>query len=341
MKEKTLILAAQVAVVGVIGLTQGCATAPKGNSARRANAPYKRSWGAHARLKAAREAQETGSDEVYVQETTNPEMIDTIDMTPVEDTSVQATMLPPAQEGTFPMTSSTSYTVQKGDTLSGIAVKFGSTTKELAAMNGISDPNKLYVGQELQVPGAGGASSSSYKSSSSSSKKSGLSKGASYTIQKGDSLSKIAIAFGVSVSDLRKLNNMSGDFIVAGETLEIPSYGRSTPKTVTNSKKKSSTKKKAKKEPKKAAPPVEPSMAPEPELEPAFEPELIPADPVAAAPETERVETVIDHIVYPTETLDDIARQYGVSKGDIVRLNNLDPNAPVQDGMRLRIAIPE
>lgn len=45
----------------------------------------------------------------------------------------------------------TYYTVKAGDTLSGIAGKYGTTYQKLASMNGISNPNKIYVGQKIRV----------------------------------------------------------------------------------------------------------------------------------------------------------------------------------------------
>lgn len=48
-------------------------------------------------------------------------------------------------------TSATYYTVKSGDTLSGIAAKYGTTYTKLAKMNGISNPNKIYVGQKIRV----------------------------------------------------------------------------------------------------------------------------------------------------------------------------------------------
>lgn len=43
------------------------------------------------------------------------------------------------------------YTVKSGDTLSGIASKYGTTYQKIAQLNGIADPNKIYVGQKLRV----------------------------------------------------------------------------------------------------------------------------------------------------------------------------------------------
>lgn len=45
----------------------------------------------------------------------------------------------------------TTYTVQSGDTLSGIAAKFGTTYQAIAAKNGISNPNLIYPGQVLHI----------------------------------------------------------------------------------------------------------------------------------------------------------------------------------------------
>lgn len=43
------------------------------------------------------------------------------------------------------------YVVQAGDTLSGIASRFGTTYQRLAQMNGIKNPNKIYKGQKIRV----------------------------------------------------------------------------------------------------------------------------------------------------------------------------------------------
>ncbi len=50
--------------------------------------------------------------------------------------------------------SATQYVVQPGDTLSGIAQQFGTTTQAIAAANNISDPTLISVGQTLTIPAA-------------------------------------------------------------------------------------------------------------------------------------------------------------------------------------------
>lgn len=46
----------------------------------------------------------------------------------------------------------TAYTVKSGDTLSGIAAQYGTTCQELAAYNGIENPNVIRIGQIIRVP---------------------------------------------------------------------------------------------------------------------------------------------------------------------------------------------
>ncbi len=103
--------------------------------------------------------------------------------------------------------SSTTYVVQSGDTLSGIASKFGTTYQHLANINGISDPNKIYPGQTLKISGgsAPAAPSKQY-----------------YTIKSGDNLSSIAARYGTTVSQLCAWNGISNpNLIYAGTTIRV------------------------------------------------------------------------------------------------------------------------
>lgn len=49
-------------------------------------------------------------------------------------------------------TSTGLYIIQRGDTLYSIARRFNTTVNDLMTLNGISDPNRIYVGQQLRVP---------------------------------------------------------------------------------------------------------------------------------------------------------------------------------------------
>ena len=96
------------------------------------------------------------------------------------------------------------YTVHSGDTLSSIASKFGTSYQALASLNGISNPNLIYVGQVLRVNGS--ASNSSVY----------------YTVRAGDNLSAIASRYGTSYQSIASLNGLSNpNLIYAGQTLRI------------------------------------------------------------------------------------------------------------------------
>ncbi|HFI0147363.1 TPA: LysM peptidoglycan-binding domain-containing protein [Streptococcus suis] len=109
------------------------------------------------------------------------------------------------------------YTVKSGDTLSGIAAKFGTTVSALQSLNGISNPDKIYAGQVLRINGTGGGTSSG-----------GISPTSTYVVKSGDTLSGIAARFGTTVSALQSLNGISNpDKIYAGQVLRINVTGGS------------------------------------------------------------------------------------------------------------------
>ncbi len=64
-------------------------------------------------------------------------------------TPAQATVAPPQPQATRPGI----YVVQEGDTLSGIAEKFGVSLEDLMRINSIANPDLIYPGQQLIIPG--------------------------------------------------------------------------------------------------------------------------------------------------------------------------------------------
>ncbi len=127
----------------------------------------------------------------------------TTNQTPTTNTSSQA------QRTNYNNTTATStYTVQSGDTLSGIAAKFNTTYTQLAQNNHLSNPNQIYVGQRLQVRGN---SQVTHQSSSVSHVSAG---NTGYIVQSGDSLSKIAAQYGLSWRTLASKNNLQSPYII-------------------------------------------------------------------------------------------------------------------------------
>ncbi|WP_454922412.1 LysM peptidoglycan-binding domain-containing protein [Abiotrophia defectiva] len=121
-----------------------------------------------------------------------------------------------------------SYTVQAGDSYWRIANKYGISISELQRLNGTSDYN-LYPGQSLKVPGSGSSSSASTSSNGTSTSTSTTSAapaaGGSYTVQAGDSYWRIANKYGISISELQRLNGTSNYFLYPGQSIKVPGSG--------------------------------------------------------------------------------------------------------------------
>lgn len=128
--------------------------------------------------------------------------------------SANSTTASSTHQVTANTTSAGSYTVKSGDSLSAIAARYGMSYETLARLNNISNPNRIYVGQTLNL-GTSGYTSHHYAASSSSN-------GGSYTIQAGDTLSAIAARYGMSYETLARLNNISDpNRIVAGQRIVL------------------------------------------------------------------------------------------------------------------------
>ena len=118
------------------------------------------------------------------------------------------------------------YSVRSGDTLSGIAARFGTTVGALASRNGISNPNLIFAGQRLVV----GAGSPPVTTTPTAPPASG--NGGTYSVRPGDTLSGIASRYNTTVGALASLNGISNpDMISVGQTLRLP--GGSGPGPVT------------------------------------------------------------------------------------------------------------
>jgi LysM repeat protein len=101
------------------------------------------------------------------------------------------------------------HTVKKGDSLSRIARRYDTTTKALKNANRLSG-DLIRVGQRLKIP------DTSYTDSTQSPSPT------VYTVKKGDTLGRIALIQGCTVTELKRANNLSNDLIRVGQQLKVP-----------------------------------------------------------------------------------------------------------------------
>ncbi|NDJ54748.1 MAG: LysM peptidoglycan-binding domain-containing protein [Chloroflexi bacterium] len=111
----------------------------------------------------------------------------------------------------------TTYTVQPGDNLFRIALNNGLTVNQLAAANGISNPNVLSAGTVLTIPCPDGSTGDAGGSPEAAD---------TYIVQPGDNLFRIAQRFGVTFQQLAEFNGITNpDQIEVGQIIRIPPSG--------------------------------------------------------------------------------------------------------------------
>lgn len=116
------------------------------------------------------------------------------------------------------------YKVEKGDTLFSISRKFQITVAELRAANNLSENDVLKAGQKLIIPDAdiGTAAALSTSKTPSTETASSEMKTVVYTVQKGDTLYRIARNNGLTVPELLAINNLDSSAVIkVGQKLKV------------------------------------------------------------------------------------------------------------------------
>jgi LysM repeat protein len=176
--------------------------------------------------------------------------------------------------GAFVGTASAStYTVQKGDSLYRIAQKYHSSIPELKTLNGLRT-DLLQINQVLKVSDQVTTPAPVVSPPSSTDTAS------VYTIVSGDYLGKIANKYGMSVADLKKLNNLTSDLIYPGQKLKMSDT---------------------------VAPVIVTPVV---------------VDPVNPAP-IQQAQTTSSYVIKSGDTLGKIGLQFGMKVSDLRKLNNL------------------
>ena len=111
----------------------------------------------------------------------------------------------PTEQVTLPTTASENYVVKSGDNLYAIARRYNTTVSEIKKVNNLTS-NNLSIGQVLKIPTVTPSQENAE----------------TYIVQSGDSLYSIARKFNTTVSEIKKLNNLSSNLLSLGQVLVLP-----------------------------------------------------------------------------------------------------------------------
>lgn len=220
----------------------------------------------------------------------------------------------PQPEVTAWPAATTEYAVKTGDTLSAIAARYGLSTKELAALNGLEKPDHIQVGQKLQLPGSVAVDKPVKKPVHPAVKKAA---GNVYEVKSGDCLSKIAAAHGCSTKALIAANSLTGDKIFVGQKLVMPEGGAApAPKPA----------------PKKKPTPVDTE-------DPLLEGEPVDMLPMDAEPEVNVDDLdMLTYVIGDDEDLHSVAMRFHVSVTQLKEVNGL-ADGEVRPGQTIKIPV--
>ncbi|MEH7355399.1 LysM peptidoglycan-binding domain-containing protein [Neobacillus drentensis] len=137
------------------------------------------------------------------------------------------------QTATVQATQQTNYTVVRGDALIKIANRYNVTVGELQQWNNLQG-TLIYVGQVLKVsaPGQTVTVTPPQPAPAPLPPTPAPSDTSEYTVKSGDSLSKIGVQYGMTVQQLKTLNNLLSDLIFVGQKLKVTGSQTQTPPPV-------------------------------------------------------------------------------------------------------------
>ena len=151
------------------------------------------------------------------------DLVDTNTLPPVDTntvvqlpptTTVEPTIVTPPPPA---VTATQEYAIQKGDTYSTIAPKFGVTVKALQAANPTVDPAKLQIGKKIIIPAPTAAATPSAAPVVDTATGETV-----YTVKSGDTLGEIAKQFHTTVKAIQSANGLADTRIKVGQKLKIP-----------------------------------------------------------------------------------------------------------------------
>lgn len=259
----------------------------------------------------------------------------------------------------------TLYRVKGGDILSAICVTYGLKQSKVLELNPGLNPNKLFVGKKIKLPGKidlkdadakslakKPVAKKQAKSVKASSAKASSYKGATkeYVVKSGDSLGKIAYSNGITIKCLKEMNGLKKNTIRIGQKLKVPAEkpvvaAKTAPASVKPAsapvadQKPASDAPVAESKPTESAPEVTAPVAPAPVEAAPSAPDATPAvaEPVKEEAPAAETASALTHTVKEGEDTVSIAIMYGVSPSAVMDLNDLKNTDSLKVGQVLKL----
>ncbi|OZB50619.1 MAG: murein transglycosylase [Cellulomonas sp. 14-74-6] len=198
-----------------------------------------------------------------------------------------------------PAQADTQYTVRTGDTVSHIAQRAGVSVAAISRANALADASRIRAGQVLTIPGPAAPAAAAPAARAAAPTITGTVR-ATYTVVKGDTVSRIAARTGSSVAAIVAANNLDGRaFIRIGQVLTIPSATGAPAAAVTT---------------------VSATVA------------TVPTVKAVSAPTS-----VSRYTVVPGDTLSAIASRFGTTVAAVAAANGLDSRGLIRIGQGLDV----
>ncbi len=125
--------------------------------------------------------------------------------------------------GASPAAAHESHTVASGETLGHIALKYGVSVDAIAAENGISNPNRIRVGQVLSIPHGSGSVAATVDGPRPVDPAAFSGGSGSYTVQPGRFPQPYRFETGCFVEGDRRQNGLAHPYVIGvGQTLKVP-----------------------------------------------------------------------------------------------------------------------
>ena len=276
-----------------------------------------------------------------------------------------------------PAAAMTVHTVKKNEQLWAISKKYNVKLSSIVAANPGINPDRISIGQKINIPGVVAAPKSDVMLASASATcvapaaantvapvkvkpafKSYTGPTKEYVVRGGDSLGKIALANGISIRALKELNGLTKDSVRVGQKLKVPAEKVAAEKPAEKKAAAPAVEKKDAAAPApapetkndKAAAPVEAKKSAEPTASapaadsaaaaPAAEANAAPAEAAPAAPAEAAPAPEPAGSTYTVKEGDDIVSisiAWGISPSQLMNANDLKDNEPLKPGTVLKL----